>query len=445
MLQEVVLPQLGQTMEEGTIEKWHKAEGERIKKGEILFELTTDKATLEVESFVEGVVKKILVEEGQTVAVNELIAIVGDEEDELPEDIETLKQKARKPSAPPEGPVQPAEAAEEPEAATEGYEPEAPGPKGRIFASPRARKIAREKHVPLSVLRGTGPGGRIVQRDVLSYIERLEGVRHTPAARLLAYEKGVDLLAIKPAVEGGRITKEDVLRAAQAPAGAGRTVPLSPMRHTIARRMTVAKQTVPHFYLIGQVVMRKVLELRAGLNTSGTEVSLTALLVKAAALALKDNPKVNARFEKDHITYNERVNVGVAVAVEDGLFVPVIRDADAKKLEEISSELKQLVQTARQGKLIPEQYEGGSLTLSNLGMFGVDYFLPIINPPESCIIGIGQIADAVVVRDGAIAIEPVMKVSLSADHRVIDGAEAAKFFQTFREALENPERLGQDG
>ena len=443
MLQEVVLPQLGQTMEEGTIEKWHKAEGEPIKKGEILFELTTDKATLEVESFVEGVVKKILVEEGQTVAVNELIAIIGAEEDQLPEDIDALRQKARKPVAGRETPAGPVEVAAPAAAIAAESRPAAPA--GRIFASPRARTIAREKHVPLSVLHGTGPEGRIVERDVLAYLKKLEGVRHTPAARLVASERGIDLLAVRPAEEGGRITKEDVLRQAEALVTEGRAIPLSPMRSTIARRMTAAKQTVPHFYLIGQVRMRKALELREGLKTPQREISLTALLVKAAALALKENPRANARFEGDRIALNDRINVGVAVAVEDGLFVPVIKDADVKGLAAVSSELKQLAATAREGKLIPEQYEGGSLTLSNLGMFGVDYFLPIINPPESCIIGIGQIAETVVARDGAIAIEPVMKVSLSADHRVIDGAEAARFFQAFRNALESPGWLAESG
>jgi len=439
MLKEVVLPQLGQTMEEGTVEKWHKAEGDRVEKGEVLFDLTTDKATLEVESFAEGVLKKILVPEGQTVPVNEVLAIIGEEEDELPEDLESLKAKPREAEAAPERPAGPEAARAAGPAASLA---EAERPTGKILSSPRARKIAREKKVPLSAMRGTGPGGRIVERDVTSYVEQLEKVKHTPTARQVAFEKGIGLLDVAPAEAGRRINKEDVLLSAEARAAAPRTIPLSPMRQTIARRMAAAKQQVPHFYLVGRVRMVRAMKLRRELGTGGEgDVSVTALLVKAAGLALSAHPRVNARFADDHIALNDSINVGVAVAVEDGLFVPVIRDADSKGLRQISSELRQLARTAREGKLIPEQYEGGSLTISNLGMYGVDCFLPIINPPESCIIGVGEIADAVVVRDGAIAVEPLMQVSISADHRVINGAEAAEFFKTFRDLLEAAEGL----
>ena len=444
MLHEVLLPQLGQTMEEGKIEKWHKAEGDTVKKGEVLFELTTDKATLEVESFAEGVLKKIVVPEGETVPVNDLIAVIGGAEDELPADLAALRKRTVRPAVS----SQPAQAgtgaaAGAPPAAQPVPRPE----RGRVFASPRARKLSAEMKIPIACVQGTGPNGRIVEKDVRAYAEKLEEVRFTPAARELAFSEGVDLLALKPSSPGERITKQDVLAAAQAapaarPAAAGQRIPLTPMRTTIATRMTASKQTVPHFYLVGDVRMAKAIAFRTELNAAAkAQVSLTGMLVKATALALKAHPRVNSRFDRDAIVQNEDINVGVAVAVEDGLFVPVVKSADSKDLARISSEIKELAETARAGKLVPEQYEGGCVTISNLGMYGVDYFLPIINPPESCIIGIGQLAEQVVVRDGAIAIEPVLKISISADHRAVDGAEAAEFFQTFREILLNPERL----
>jgi len=449
MLREIFLPQLGQTMEEGTIAKWHKAEGDRVQKGEVLYELTTDKATLEVESFADGVVKKILVAEEETVPVNELIAVIGDESDELPDDLSALREKVAASGAPKEADA----GAQAPAAPGGAPSPpaEAPAPRpasSRLSSSPRARKIAGERQVPLSALSGSGPDGRVIERDVLAYLDGLSQIRYTPAARAAAHEAGVSLLSVEGSGAGGRITKADVEAAARSAAPAvpkargGERVPLSPMRQTIASRMTESKQTVPHFYLVGDVMMRKALDKRREINASGeVRITITDLLVRAAALALRRRGRANARFAGDATVLNAEVNVGVAVAVEDGLFVPVIRGADAKGLAQVSAELKSLAETAREGKLIPEQYEGGSITISNLGTFGVDYFLPIINPPETCILGIGRLAEQVVVQDGAMRIEPVMKVSLSADHRVMDGATAAEFYQTFRTFLEEPEEL----
>lgn len=440
MLHRVVLPQLGQTMEEGTVERWHKREGESVRKGEVLYELTTDKATLEVEAFVDGVLKRVLVEEGQTVPVNELIAIIGGEDDELPEDLSELA-----PSRPAVGEV--ALEANEGEARVSSAEAVAARPKG-VAASPRARKMAREKKVPLEVLRSSGPGGRVVERDVLDYLASLEGLRFAPAAAARAYQLGVSLPEVAAGVGNRRIRTADVEAAAQsgergavaALATDGR-LPLTPMRRTIADRMTSAKQTVPHFYLVGEVMMRAATEFleRSGPRAEGT--TPTALLVKAVALALKKHPRVNARFDGDAVALNSECNVGVAVAVKDGLFVPVIRHADTKGPDEISSELKSLAEVARAGKLTPDQYEGGSITVSNLGMYGISYFLPIINPPESCIVGVGEIKDRPVARGGGVRVEPMMELSLSVDHRVIDGAEAAEFFRSLRNLLETPETL----
>ncbi len=447
MIQKIILPQLGQTMEEGTIEKWHKNEGDDVKKGEVLFDLTTDKATLEVESFAEGVIKKILVAAGETVPVNQLVALVGDPEDELPEDIDELRDdsagsvaeksatgesdaRARDSAAPSPEPAPPPEGRQSSEET------------GRVFISPRARKIAGENSVSVQALRGkgTGPGGRIVERDIRSYLAELEKVKFTPAARETACCEGVDLLVVRRP-DGGRITKEDVLEAAekQQTAVGGGTVPLNAMRRTIAKRMAESKQSVPHFYLVGQINMREAMERRRRLNSDeGVHITVTDMLVKATAEALKKHPRMNARFEGDAIVMNPHVNIGVAVAVEDGLFVPVIKDADSKALPQLSRDLASLAAAAREGNLIPEQYEGGSVTISNLGTYGIDSFLPIINPPESCILGIGSIKEEIVVEEGAMRIEPMMTVSLSADHRLTDGASAAAFFNTFRQALEEP-------
>ena len=446
MLREVLLPQLGQTMEEGTVERWHKNEGDHVKKGEVLYEITTDKATLEVESFAEGVLKVILVQAGQTVPVNELVAIIGAEDDELPEDLESYRA-AVSPGAVAggESPAAAGPSVAAPVAIPAVAPAAAPAVPERAFASPRARKLAREQTVPVEVLSGTGPNGRIVERDVTGYLEGLSALRFTPAARKLAFDLRVDLRQVAPSGTSGRIAKEDVEAAAAARAAAprpGQAMEMTAMRRTIASRMTQSKQTIPHFYLIGDINMRRAMAYRKELNAAGdVHITVTDLLVRAAALALKQCPRMNATFAGDRIVLNARVNVGVAVSVADGLFVPVVKDADAKALAQVSAELKALAQTAREGKLLPDQYEGGSLTISNLGTFGVDYFLPIINPPESCILGIGRVAEQLVVQDGAIRIEPMMKISLSADHRVTDGAAAAGFFQAFRDILMEPEQL----
>ncbi len=444
MLHRVFLPQLGQTMEEGTVEKWHKQEGDQVRKGELLYELTTDKATLEVESFADGVLKKVLVAEGQTVPVNELIAVIGEPDDELPDDLDVLTEGA--PAGVPaarKAEARPAAGASLASAATVAR------PTAGASSSPRARRIAEELEVPLGVLPGSGPDGRVVERDVRDYVRRLGSIAFTPTAKRLAFDKGVDLPAVAAEVGDRRVTKEDVERAVAAGIGVGGTaagvsgqrVALSPMRRTIAQRMASSKQTVPHFYLVGEVLMREALAMLKRASETAGKVTVTGLLVKAIGVALRENPKVNCRFDGDAVVLNEACNVGVAVAVDDGLFVPVIKRADGKGLQDISAELRSLAEAARAGKLIPEQYEGGSVTLSNLGMYGVDAFLPIINPPESCIVGVGRIAERVVAHEGGIQVEPVMQVTVSADHRATDGAKAAQFFQSLKAHLEAPDGL----
>ncbi|NLW51060.1 MAG: 2-oxo acid dehydrogenase subunit E2 [Candidatus Brocadiaceae bacterium] len=440
MLEPVHLPQLGQTMTEGTVAKWHKQEGEHVAKGEILYDLTTDKATLEVPAFASGVVKTILVPEGSTRPVGELIAVLGEESDDLPADLDSLRGH---------GPAAPAaEARAEggrsaPASAPPPAGAAASGGGGRAFASPRARKVAGELGVPLGVVAGSGPGGRVVEADVRAYAARRADVPHTPAAAAVARERGVDLVAVAEGLRGRRVRKADVQAAAPSAVAAlggadGERVALSPMRRTIAARMAQSKQTVPHFYLLGEVEMRAAMAYLAARAEGGVRVTLTVLIVRAIGEALCRHPRVNARFDRDAVVLNGACNVGVAVAVEDGLFVPVIRDADAKDLETISAELKTLAGKARAGALLPEDYEGGSVTLSNLGMYGVDGFLPIINPPEACIVGVGTVRERVIARGGRPVVEPTMEVSVSADHRVVDGAEAGRFFQTLKGLLEHP-------
>ena len=453
MLQRVVLPQLGQTMEEGTIEKWHKEEGDYVEKGEVLFDLTTDKATLEVQAFAEGILKKILAPEGSVVPVNDVVALIGAEDDEVPDDLSELTGKKVPATKPPaqaesvgggEATTEPAEAPEAPSAPQA-----APARQGRIFSSPRARKVAEEKHVAIETLRGTGPNGRIIERDVQAYLESLEGLSYTPAAAEVAYEEGVSLVDVASVAGEGRITEDDVRQAIEsgkvrraATGGQVQTVPLSPMRKTIAQRMTASKQNVPHFYLVGDVLMRDAVEYLAEYSVEhDAKVTATALIVKAMGMALSEHPNVNASYEGDSLTMHGSCNVGVAVSVEDGLFVPVVRDADRKSLLQIATDIRSLARAARDGKLTPDQYEGGCATVSNLGMFDVDFFQPIINPPESCILGVGAIKDKVVAVDGGIRIEPVCTFSMAADHRVVDGVAAAEFFRTVREIIADPSGL----
>jgi pyruvate dehydrogenase E2 component (dihydrolipoamide acetyltransferase) len=453
MLQRVVLPQLGQTMEEGTIETWHKSEGDYVEKGEVLFDLTTDKATLEVQAFAEGVLKKILAGEGDVVPVNDVVALIGAEDDEVPEDLSELTGKkvpATKPPAQADA-VGGGEATGEadapapaPQAAPAAAAASGPAP-GRIFSSPRARKVAREKHVAVEALTGSGPNGRIIERDVLAHLESLEGISYTPAAAEAAFDEGVSLLDVAAVCESERVSEQDVRDAVEsgkvtrATGGAAQTVQLSPMRRTIAERMTASKQSVPHFYLVGDVPMRQAVEFVGEYAAAhDLKVTPTALIVKAMGMALREHPAMNASFRDGSLTMHGACNVGVAVGVEDGLFVPVVRDADRRSLAQVAQDIRSLARTAREGGLRPDQYEGGCATVSNLGMFGVDFFQPIINPPESCILGVGAIQDKVVAVDGGIRIEPICTLSLAADHRVVDGVAAAQFFRTVREILADP-------
>ncbi|MGB2997281.1 MAG: dihydrolipoamide acetyltransferase family protein [Phycisphaerae bacterium] len=440
MIKKITLPKLGQTVEEATIEKWHKQEGDTVAKGDVLCEITTDKATLEVESFYSGTLLKILAPEGEELAVGALIAVVGDAGDEVPEDM--LVEGG---VAPAEGvPVEAAEAASDKAAAPEAGPVAAGTAGGRIKSSPRARRLARERKVNLDTIRGTGPDGRIVEADVEAALAAASGVKATPLAHRLAAARGVDLASVRPSGPGGKITKEDVLSAAAGAADAGEVSPLSAMRRIIAERMLQSKRTIPCCYLEMDADVTDLVALRAKLNAEGEpKIGFNDFVIKACAGALRLFSAVNSRRVEGGIERRREVNVGFAVALNEGLLVPVVRDADKKLLREIAAETADLVERARSKRLRPEEYQDGCMTISNLGMFGVRSFIPIVNPGESTVLGLGLIEERVVSRQGKIEVRQIMTLTLSADHRLVDGAVGARFLETIRDALEAPAQLAE--
>jgi len=432
LLQEIVLPRLGQTVEEASIDKWLVREGDVIKKGDILLEITTDKATLEVESYFEGTVLKILAPAGQQVPVDTIIAYVGDPATDRVPETPPPRAKAARPKEK-RAPVRPA-AAGPALAAGPVARP------GRVTITPRARKLAeREKVTPLGI-RGTGPGGRIVEADVAAYAEKVAQLRVSPTAREIAYTRGVDLLTVKGTGAGGRIMKSDVEKAApiKTEPSAGRRLELTAMRRIVGERMAQSKREAPHFYLQMEIDMTEAVALRQELSAAGTEVSYNDLIIKAIARGFEAVPMMNAGWAGDGVVVFSAVDVALAVAIDDGLMVPVVRGVERLGLENIAAQTAALIEKARTRHLAPFEYEGGSITVSNLGMYGVQNFLPIINPGQGSILGVGNIAERPVVVDGGIAVRKIMGVTLAIDHRVADGAIAAAFLKAVKDALESP-------
>lgn len=389
----VVMPKLGLTMTEGSIETWLKSEGERVEKGEPLVVIMTEKVTYEYEAPASGILRAILHGEGEVVPVAKPIAVIGASEEELPE-IEAREEESK--------------AAEEASPMAEKAVPP-PARRERVLASPLARKIAREEGVDLAAIEGTGPGGRIVKEDVLNAIR---GKAEFP----------------------GPAAKEPLL---------GRLIPMKGIRRIIAQRMSESTRTIPHFFLSVEADMTATLQLRETLlgevkKKAGVRLSITDILVGVAARALRDHPIINSRVEGEGIRLVEEVNIGVAMAVEDGLIVPVIHGADRKNISEIASALRNLTEKARNGKLSVDEVTGGTFTLSNLGMFGIDKFNAIINPPQCSILGVGRTVEKPVAEGGRVGIKPMAWLTLSADHRIVDGATAAKFLGRVKELLENP-------
>ena len=453
MIQKVTLPKLGETVETSTIEKWLKKEGDKINVGDILCEITTDKATLEVESYHRGTLLKIVAPTGVELPVGALMAILGDPGETIPPEI--LAEAGAVPA--PGGAKTKAEPRAAAAATTTAETPMPTVPAhtgrtaGRLPASPRARRAARELGVSLQNLRGTGPGGRIVEADVQAAANAAQAVSASPVARKLAASMGVDLAAATGSGHAGKIMKDDVLRAATpaasapapAPTPGGKVIPLSAMRRIIAQRMLEAKQTIPCYYLEMDADATDLVALRNQLNQDAADGKITFndFLLKACGAALRAFPVVNSRWVEGGIERRPSVNVAFAVALDDGLITPVVRDVDRKPLRQIAAESADLVQRARTRKLLPEEYQGASMTLSNLGMFGIKSFIPIVNPGESVILGLGVSEDRVICRQGNIQIRKMMTLTLAADHRLVDGAVGAQFLEVIRDALEVPQKL----
>ncbi len=394
----IKLPKMSDTMEEGVIVSWQVKVGDEIKSGDILAEVETDKATMDLDNYEKGTVLHLNAEEGQTIAVDSVIAIVGAKGEDYADLLTAAPAKKE------EAPVEESTA---PEATV--AEPTAPvstptASNGRVLASPLAKKMAADKGLDINQINGSGEGGRIVKKDIENYTP---GVGSTV--------KGVESFT---------------------------TVPVSQMRKTIARRLGESKFTAPHFYLTMEIRMDNAIAARKQMNEySEVKISMNDVIVKAASIALQRHPKINAAWMGDHIRMNNHIHVGVAMAVDEGLLVPVVRFADSKSLSQISTEVKAYSVKAKDKKLQPNDWEGNTFTISNLGMFGIREFTAIINSPDACIMAVGAAKETVVVDNGEMKVGNVMKVTLSCDHRVVDGVVGSQFLQTFKELMENPVKL----
>jgi pyruvate dehydrogenase E2 component (dihydrolipoamide acetyltransferase) len=417
----VTMPKMSDTMQEGTISAWLKKVGDVVKSGEIIAEVETDKATMELESYEDGVLLHIGVEAGGSVPVDGIIAVIG----EKGADFKSLLAahqgggsivapvEVASPAAPvavsAPAPVVPQSPVVAVVASSTGNE--------RVKASPLAKKIASETGIDIRQVAGSGEGGRIVKRDIETFV---------PAAVSASPQAASSSMGVAPALGQESFTEEKV----------------SQMRKTIAKRLAESKYSAPHFYLTMEINMDKAIEARKSMNEFGTaKISFNDLVIKASAAALRQNPKVNSSWLGDKIRYNDHIHIGMAVAVEEGLLVPVIRFADQLSLSQISNQAKSLGQKAKNKELQPKDWEGNTFTISNLGMFGIDEFTAIINPPDACILAVGGIKETVIVKDGQMKIGNVMKVTLSCDHRVVDGAVGSAFLQILKGLLEDPVRI----
>lgn len=423
----IKIPKLGLTMTEGTVFKWHTKEGDQVKEGDLLFELATDKLVNEVLAEEDGVLRKIILEDGQTAPVGAHVAVIAkaDEDisglledgDEIPQDniIEETPKKAED------------KIIEKPANST-----------GYPLATPAAKKLARQKDIDLQLVAGTGENGRILEKNVREYIEtNKDTVKASPMAKKLAKDLGVDLKTLE---KDGRIMKDDVLKASSAPSTT--MTPPTRLRKIIADRMLESWQTTAAVTYNMEVDMTELKALREKLNKhyapKAIKFSYNHLLIKALTKALIENPELNAYFDGENIMYHDYVNMGIAIAIGKELIVPNLKDADKKTLEQIAIETEDLIKAAREGGLDTDDLTGGTFTITNLGSFGMDSFSPIVNKPESAILGINTIKDKPVVVEGQIVIRTMTNINLTADHRLIDGAAAAVFLSRVKELIENP-------
>ena len=409
----VRMPKMSDTMTEGTIVAWLKKVGDAVKSGDIIAEVETDKATMELENYEDGTLLYVGIEAGNAVKVDDIIAIVGEpgaNYQVLLNGSASITAAVETPSTAP-APATPS-TVDTPEVSSAHNNSD-----GRVKASPLAKKLAQDKGIDLAQVAGSGENGRIVKRDVDGFVPSAK-----PAAQPTA----------APVVSSGAVFGEESFE----------EVPVSQMRKTIARRLGESKFTAPHFYLTMEIVMDKAIAARGSMNeVSPVKLSFNDLVIKATAVALSQHPKVNSSWLGDKIRYNHHIHIGMAVAVEEGLLVPVIRFANFKSLSQISAEAKDLGGKAKSKKLTPAEMQGNTFTISNLGMFGIDEFTAIINPPDACILAVGGIKEDVRVKDGQFYATNIMKVTLSCDHRVVDGASGAAFLQTLKSLLEDPVRL----
>jgi pyruvate dehydrogenase E2 component (dihydrolipoamide acetyltransferase) len=416
-MEEVVLmPRLSDTMTEGVIAGWHKKVGDTVKKGEVLADIETDKATMELESYKDGILLYQGAKAGEKILVNELLCIIGKDGLDINAIVAAVKGGANVASAPAASTTAPTAAAAPAQASAPAST--AVVNDGRIFASPLAKKIAQEKGIDLKYVKGTGENGRITRADLDNY---------TPGSAAPAASTA-SASAAPAFVPSGTVSFVDT--------------PVSQMRKVIAKRLSESLFTAPHFYLTMKINMDAAIKARTLLNENATtKISFNDMIVKATALSLKQHPKVNSSWMGDFIRENHHVNIGIAVAVDEGLLVPVLRFADGLSLSQISGNVKEFAKKAKDKKLQPADWEGSTFTISNLGMFGIDQFTAIINPPDACILAVGGIAQEPIVKNGQVVPGNVMNVTLSCDHRVVDGATGAAFLQTLKSLLEEPLRM----
>ena len=455
MATSIVMPQLGYDMREGTVVRWIKQEGDEVVANEVIAEIETDKAVVEFKPTTGGVLRRIVAGEGEAVPVGQLIAVIGDADEALPDDLAGPADAAPAPAAQPEAAPAPVPA------------PAVAAAAGEVRASPIARRLARERGVDLAMVTGSGPGGRIVEADVLAAADAARAaadagrVLASPLARRLARERGIDLSTITGTGPGGRIVEADIPAAAPVPEPTPEPAPaaappapapvegaeradLSRMRQAIANVTSGSKRDAPHFYVAADIDMTAAMALRRDINDelpSSSRVSVNDLIVKASALAIGKHPKFNSFFRGDYLQMNPSINVGIAIALESGLIVPGIPECENKSLAQIAAASRDLIDRANNGTLQAEEYTGTTYSVSNLGMFDVDSFTAIIFPPHAAILAVGAVKEQPVAREGQLAIAEIMKATLSVDHRVADGAEAAQFLMEIKRLLEKPVSL----
>jgi pyruvate dehydrogenase E2 component (dihydrolipoamide acetyltransferase) len=438
MVRPITMPKLGQSEEVGTLIRWRKRVGDAVAKGDILFEIETDKAVLEVENFFEGTLLKIVVQEGTTVPINTTVGFVGDPGEAIPETVAPAPEprRAEAPSVSIEAPRPPVRHVGAVVVAAQGQPQGLPlrEPAPEVFRiSPRAAKLARESAINPSPIVGTGPYGRIVERDVKNYLESKDyyQLRITPAAKRLAAKENIDILSLRAENGPGRITVASIERAISE-----KPQPMSRMRQVIASRLTESFTTTPHFFVTVAVDMTELVNFRSELKAQGASYTVTDFILKAVALSLVEFPIVNSSTDGKTVRWHSKVHLGLAVNLEQGLVVPVIRDADELSLAELHDCATALAAKARAGKLTPDEMGGSTFTISNMGMLDIENFTAIINPGESAILAVSSTLKQPAVKDGQIVVRDIMKMTLSSDHRIIDGTTAAKFANAIKQKLE---------